>query len=145
MSNLKEMCRVVDNTKPRQNKENDPEEKDYLICITGNDTDLWCIVKGRTEAREFIKNNIDIINFEESFILVETLPLNQRKSIHAFMKHCEQFFNDGFDIDEYVKGDFNEIEWQSDNDINQDLYVPSSEKLDMASIMDGYIKTSSLE
>ena len=85
---MKEMVRMV-------NKQKDPEEKIYLVClaftsITDENT-MWNIVVGRKAARDLIKDNIDFIDFDESFILVEGCTLEQRKSIYAFIKHIEQF------------------------------------------------------
>ena len=69
-----------------QKMDNNPELKHYLICIASyEDSDMWTIVQGRTAAFNYIKDNIDIINFEESFILVDGLPLSERRSIYAFM------------------------------------------------------------
>lgn len=135
MKELKEMVRLVDNTKKY------PEDRQYLICIanTDGDSDIWQIITGRKNAREFIKDNIDLINFDESFILVEGCTLEQRKSIYAFMKHIEKFFEDDpFDIDEYINNaDWSESEYRRHNEIDESLSIDNSERIDMSSIMNG--------
>lgn len=132
---MKEMFVKVDNTKKY------PEDRQYLICIasTDGDSDIWQIITGRTNAREFIKDNINIINFDESFILVEGCTLEQRKSIYAFMKHIEKFFvDDPFDIDEYIKNtDWSESEYRKHNEIDESVFIDNSERIDMGSIMNG--------
>ena len=142
---MKEMAKIVDNTKPYEKKKT-AEEKQYLICISARDggEDMWCIVTGRTDAYEFIKNCIEFINFEESFILVESCTLAQRKSIYAFMKYAEQFYEDSFDIDDYVKGDWSEEEYKDSNEID-DLFALNKEKVDMTAFMNGEITSTSLE
>ena len=139
----KEMVRIVDNSKPYKNY----EEKQYLICIAApySDSDIWNIVTGRTEAYEYIKEHIDIIDFRDSFILVESCTLNERKSIYAFMKYAGQFYEDNFDIDDYIKGDWSESDYREDNGIDESLDISYSDRLNMADIMNGTISTSSLD
>lgn len=93
------------------------EEKDYLVCLwikhIGDDERLWEICHGRTEAYNYIKDQIvgnHMMDFQteifmttdDSFVLVDGLPLKDRKSIYAFMKYVQQFYDDGFEIDDYV-------------------------------------------
>jgi hypothetical protein len=137
MPELKEMCKIVKT----------PEEKQYLICIAGKDgaEDEWEIVTGRTAAYEKIKNSIEFIDLEHSFILVETCTLDRRKSIYAFMKYAGEFYNDGFDIEDFVRGDWNESDYRAMNDMNESFNVSNSEKISMQSIMDGEVGTTALE
>lgn len=137
MPEMKEMVKVVDNTKKH------PEEQQYLICIAGHTQDSWVIITGRTEAYKYIKENIDDINMEHSFILVEHHTLNTRKSIYAFMKYVGDFYSDGFDIEDYIKGDWDEEDYKRNNDIS--LIVDNNERIDMQSIMNGEINTVDLE
>lgn len=141
MSEMKEMVKVVDNTKKH------PEDRQYLICYRAKqgsgENDGWEIVTGRTEAYNFIKNNIDMIDFNYSFVLVETLTLAKRKSIYAFMKYAGDMYEDNFDIEDYIKGDWDEEDFKRANDIN--LEVSNSERLDMSSFMDGTIQTTELK
>jgi hypothetical protein len=141
MAEMKEMVKIVDNTKKH------PEDRQYLICITtksgSGEQDSWNIVTGRTEAYEFVKNNIDSIDLNYSFVLVETCPLSERKSIYAFMKYVGDFYSDGFDIEDYIKGDWDEEDYKRINDIS--LEVNNAERIDMQSFMDGNINTVDLE
>ena len=132
-----EMRQMIRHVKPDEPRTKSHEEKQYLICIAAKpgDYDLWEIVIGRTNAYEFIKDNIDIIDFDRSFILVEDCNLNQRKSIYAFVKYVQDLYNDGFDIEEYIKGDWSETEYQVDNDIN--IMVDNSSRLSMAEMLNG--------
>jgi hypothetical protein len=141
MPEMKEMVKIVDNT------EKHPEDRQYLICIATKSgsgvQDSWAIVTGRTEAYEYIKENIESINMEHSFILVETCVLAKRKSIYAFMKYACEFYSDGFDIEDYIKGDWDEEDYKRMNDIS--LVVDNTERIDMQSFMDGNIDTVDLK
>ena len=127
-----------------------PEEKQYLVCIkaavgTGCN-DEWDICFGRTEAREYIKSCIDYIDFDHSFVLVESCIFADRKSIYAFMKHIEGFYEDGFDIDDYVRGDWSETDYNAANDIDNSMYDPQiNSGTIMEQIMGGEVNTVSLE
>ena len=80
----------------------DPTKTLYLICLKGTEEDIWNIVEGRESAYEFIKDNIDGVIIDESFILAENQPLRKRKPIYTYMKYVEKFFpDDRFDIDDY--------------------------------------------
>ena len=136
MPEMKEMVKVVDNTKKH------PEDRWYLICIAGLSQDSWIIVKGRTEAYEYIKENIDDINLDHSFILVDSVTLDKRASIYAFMKHVGDFYEDNFDITDYVKGDWDETDYKSNNDIS--LMINNSDRIGMESFMNGDINTVEL-
>lgn len=124
-----------------QKMDNNPELKHYLICIASyEDSDMWTIVQGRTAAFNYIKDNIDIINFEESFILVDGLPLSERRSIYAFMQYAQQFYpEDSFDIVDYVKGDWDEEDYRQRNEI-YDVFQHVNNKLSMEDIMNGNVK-----
>ena len=141
MAEMKEMVKIVDNTKKH------PEDRQYLICIQTKDgsgeQDSWIIVTGRTEAYEHIKENIDSIDMERSFILVETCALAERKSIFMFMKYAGEFYSDGFDIEDYIKGDWDEEDYKRNNDIS--LMIDNTERISMQSFMDGDIDTVDLE
>lgn len=136
----KEMVKIVDNTAKH------PESKQYLICIAAKEgsgaQDSWTILVGRTAAYEYIKENIDDIDFDLSFILVESCSLSERKSIYAFMKYVGDFFEDNFDIEDYIKGDWDENDFIRNNDIS--LNVDNNERIDMQSFLDGDINTKDL-
>lgn len=136
---LKEMVKIVDNSVPKKS----PEEKEYLLCITVNDgrDSYWTILKGRTEAYEFIKNNIDTIDMDESFILVENCVLAKRKSIYAFMKHAQDYYpEDTFDIDAYCNDEEDNPDyWHPENEVNSIVDIPASERLTGADLMGGVV------
>jgi len=93
----------------------DPEEKEYLVCLFYDDSDSaytsWDIYKGRTQAYQEILEAIrngdynfgnDCVNINYSFVLVEGAKLEERVTLYDFMKYCKNFYNDGFDIDDYI-------------------------------------------
>lgn len=105
----KQLYRLVDpqrDLKFDQRMLKDPEQKEYLVCLLmsyDNDTSYeWNIIRGRKNTYEYLKENIENIDFDDSFVLTEGVALEDRKTIYAFMKHCQDIFNDGFDIDDYV-------------------------------------------
>ena len=55
------------------------------------------------------------------------------------MKYMENFYNDAFDIEDYVKGDWSEQEYRHHNDIDQDYVnaINSSNGVTMEDIMNG--------
>lgn len=132
-----EMVKIVDNSVPKKS----PEEKEYLLCITGNNgTDnYWTILTGRTEVYEFIKNNISSLDTYESFVLVENCTLAKRKSIYAFMKHVEEFYpEDSFDIDDYIANSEDDSNtWHPTNEVNSIVDIPASERITGADLMIG--------
>lgn len=131
--------------KPDQNIiKNNPELKEYLLCIAGKDgaDDTWEMITGRTELYETIKNNIEWIDLERSFVLLSTAKLENRKSIVAFMKYCERFFNDSFDIEDYIKGDWSEAEYAAQNNI--DTMFSNNDRLNMEDFMNGEIGSTDL-
>lgn len=131
--------------KPDQNIiKNNPELKEYLLCIAGKDgaDDTWEMITGRTELYETIKNNIEWIDLERSFVLLSTAKLENRKSIVAFMKYCERFFNDSFDIEDYIKGDWSEADYAAQNNI--DTMFSNNDRLNMEDFMNGEIGSTDL-
>jgi hypothetical protein len=141
MAQLKEMVTIVKEQKKT------PEEKQYLVCIRGKDggTDEWDVLECRTDAYEYIKSNIEYIDLEKSFILVENLPLAKRKSIFAFMKYVQDNYEDGFDIEDYVKGDWDENDFKNMNGISPEFMAASqSEKLDIRDQIDGNFEVTDI-
>ena len=142
MPQLKEMVTIVKDQKKT------PEEKQYLVCIRGKDggTDEWNILEGRTDAYEYIKANIEYIDLDKSFILVENLPLSKRKSIFAFMKYVQDNYEDGFDIEDYVNGDWDENDFKNMNGISPEFAaVDQSAKLDIRDQINGNFEVTELE
>ena len=136
---MQEKVKMVDTINPNKKMEKTPEEKKYLVCIetrSNNRDSFWEILTGRSEVYEYIKNIIDIIDFENSFILVENCILEERKSIYAFMKYAKKFYlHDDFDIDDYID---DEIEYDNKN-IDESINVDKSSIVSMADILNGSI------
>lgn len=134
-----EMVKVVDNTKPYIS----PDDKVYLVCLLDKDTGTkeWEFIKGRMNAYEYIKDYIEYIDFDKSFILAETLTLKDRKSIYAFMKFVSDQIEDSFDINDYIKGDWNEADFIHDNSVANELSIDPTERLNMQDIINGTVET----
>ena len=86
-----------------------PEEKEYLLLLTyiaDYDTEgiELRILIGRTEARKYIINVIPDLDIFESYVLVEGVKPSSIVTVYEFMKHMENYFNDGFDIEDYNIG-----------------------------------------
>lgn len=86
-----------------------PEEKEYLLLlkyVTDDDMEgtEFCIFIGRTEARKYIIDVVPDLDIFESYVLVEGVKLENRITVYEFMKHMENYFTDGFDIEDYNIG-----------------------------------------
>lgn len=132
----------------------DPEEREYLVCLAFKYSDnIWEILEGRTATYNFIKNCLEteIISFEESFVLVETSKLQDRKSIYEFMKYIEQFYEDSFDIEDYYNGSEDiDINAEMKEDLNETDNTITSEfepddRLSMESFMNHEIDERSID
>lgn len=82
----------------------------YLLLIKSPDSDetYWEIITGREEAYNYIKNNIEIIDVTESFIIankMKNFDLDDLRTIHDFILFVKESNNivDDFDIDSYVQ------------------------------------------
>ena len=149
MAELKQMYDIVNPNQDIMHDEeirlSDPEKRLYLVCIAFmDDVDEWYILMGRTETYEYIKERIDNIDFETSFVLVETLKLKDRISIYQFMAKVQNNYDDGFDINEHIKGDWNEADFRSSQGIDESLNISNDNRLSMESIMNGEVETTSL-
>lgn len=116
----------------------DFENKIYLVCLTVSDyldgNQRWKLCNGRTEAYEFIKSSLEneftdvdpLVDLDpiESFVLVDGLPLRDRKSVYAFMKYIQQYYDDGFDIEDYI--DSSELTKQDSDDSSSSNNEPLS-------------------
>lgn len=85
------------------------EDIKYLILIKVPDSDetFWDIVTGREEAYNYIKNNIDVIDVYESFIIankMKEINLDNMNTVYDFVKFVKEKNDivDEFDIDDYV-------------------------------------------
>lgn len=128
----------------------DPSEKLYLICLRGQNgnEDSWEIVEGRESTYEYIKTKLrsEDINMDDSFVLVETLTLNKRKSLYAFMKHMENYFEDPeFDIEDYVTGDvIDEQRIENENaEVNEGMFADAG-RLNMTMFMDNQLESKDI-
>lgn len=93
-------------------REKNPEEKQYLLLYYGTfdneEVKSFEIREGRTATYVMIKDMIDYIDIYDSKVIVESVPFNEGVSVYQFMKYMENFFSDGFDIEDYNNGDSNE-------------------------------------
>ena len=82
----------------------------YLLLIKtpNSDETYWEVIKGREEVYNYIKNNIDIIDPDESFIAANKveLDLDDMHTIYDFIKWVKEKNDivDEFDIDDYKLG-----------------------------------------
>lgn len=80
----------------------------YLLLIKepNSDNTHWEIIEGREEAYSYIKNNIDIIDVDQSFIVADKMKeinLDNMHTIYGFIKFVKEQNDivDEFDIDDY--------------------------------------------
>lgn len=83
-----------------------PEEKLYVILIRSDLDEIdhtWLEATGRSEAYEIAKSLVTEgdISLKETIVLVEGNSLENSVSIYWFLKHMQQLFNDGFNVDDY--------------------------------------------
>ena len=90
------------------------EQKMYAVLVQyrispaddiESDERTWEIFEGRTAARDFIKEVAPYIDIHETLILTEGVALEKSISAYTFMKHIEGSYDDGFDIEDFNKGD----------------------------------------
>ena len=87
----------------------DPELRQYIILIYGLDEDQevyrWESMTGRTTMYEYIKNNIEDIDVDQSVILTENIAIKDAFTVSQFVKYLQNGNliedNDFFDIDMY--------------------------------------------
>jgi hypothetical protein len=58
------------------------------------------------------------------------------------MKYAGEFYSDGFDIEDYIKGDWDEADYMRNNDMS--LMVDNKDRINMESFMNGDIDTKEL-
>ena len=135
-----EMVKIVDN------KEKHYEAKEYLVCIVDKDFSAkeWEIFEGRTATYEWLKNEIENIDLEESFVLVEGLDLSKRKSVYKFMRYVGDLKEDNFDIDDYISSDKDDNDQYYSNNTISDEFNDVN-RLDMENFMNGEIQTNNLQ
>lgn len=83
-----------------------PEVKEYLVLMQYRETgeNDYKFIMGRTETYKFIKDIIDELDIDESFVIVETVNISSRITVYEFMRMCKErkLFDDDFDIDQYA-------------------------------------------
>ena len=82
-----------------------PENKQYLILLYFVDDTVektFEFITGRDHAYNYIKEKADEIDPLKSMILVTGVKLEDINSVRDFMLKMSEYFNDGFNIDEYV-------------------------------------------
>ena len=87
----------------------DHEEQIYLLLYISNDdkTKSYEVIKGRTKIYEYIKDLADNIDCIKSKVIANGVDFKEALSVYYFMKIMENYFDDGFDIEEFV-GDSSE-------------------------------------
>lgn len=112
--------------------EKDHEEKTYLVCIIEENGDnYWELLTGRTDAYEFCKSCVGAIDFSRSFILVDGVKLENRKLIYDFLKYAQNFYDDNFEVDDYIY----EHQYQFKNDIDDTVVINNEDRMDIHDIL----------
>lgn len=78
-----------------------------LIKILNSDETYWEIIVGREEVYKYIKDNIDIIDLYESYIIankMKEINLDNMNNLYDFIKFVKEKNDivDDFDIDDYM-------------------------------------------
>lgn len=110
-----------------------PAMKEYLFLIKGAEgyDDCWDIIIGRDNAYEYVKDNIESINVEKSYVLSDETPLSKRNTVYNFFKFIKQKYypDDVYDIEEYIVGDVMESD-------NEEAFVyTAGDHLEMSDLM----------
>lgn len=80
--------------------EKSPEEKEYLLCIVDNSGgEWWYIASGRSDAVNYIQDQLSAIDIDESFILVESVCLENRQTLRAFLNYVDVLENQSSALD----------------------------------------------
>lgn len=78
-----------------------------LIKVPNSDERFWEIIQGREDAYQYIKDNITVIDVEESFIIankMKEIDLDRMHTIYGFVQFVKKENNivDEFDIEDYI-------------------------------------------
>ena len=93
------------------------EDIKYLLLIKtpNSDETFWEVIVGREEAYKYVKNNIDVIDVDESYIVANkiNIDLDNMHTIYDFVKFVREQNDivDEFDIDD----------WKSNIDNSQNI------------------------
>ena len=136
MAEQKLMAYRVSEEEKNSNKAKDPENKLYLVCITRLDNSQeWDLIIGRSRVYEYIKDAIDDINFDKSFVLSDGMTLDKRKSIPNYMTVVSKYMGEEFDIEEYIDGDWDEEDFWTEDNLPSVLRISNADRLSMIDLM----------
>jgi hypothetical protein len=88
----------------------DPEERQYIILMYNPEANdsfdyIWASMTGRTEAYNYIKDNILLIGFDpdQSLVLTENVPYKDAKTVTQFIQYLQNGLveEDDFNIEDY--------------------------------------------
>ncbi len=86
----------------------DPEQRQYVMLLFNPTEDdhpsEWQSVVGRLNAYQWIKNNIELFDPQQSLVLTENVTLKDALTISQFIKYLkngEIIGDDGFNIEDY--------------------------------------------
>lgn len=121
----------------------DPEDKEYLICTTTNIRTEWSLVRGRKAAYDYIKDFLDDadmdcfvrIKYKESFVLVEGVTLENRKSLIEFVKYAQKIYQDDmFDLDYFINNNSSINDSEDDSSLDV-IPISDVEPLDNSTLL----------
>lgn len=83
----------------------DPEYRQYLLLLYLSDSNTtWETIVGRSTTYEYIKNNIEEFDPDQSLVLTENVPYKDAYSITQFVKYVKNanlVEEDDFEIESY--------------------------------------------
>lgn len=86
----------------------DYEKKKYIIIyyaqIDDEDIKSFEVLEGRTKTRDWIKDMAEYLDINNSKVLTDGVKYDDSLSVYDFMKAMEQYFQDGFDIEDHIGG-----------------------------------------
>lgn len=96
----------------------DKSKMKYLVLmyLTVDDVEeaTFSIYTGRMETYENLKGLVENLDLIKSKVLTERVGLKDAISVYEFLKHVSDTTQDSFDVDEYVIGDVDINELESD-------------------------------
>lgn len=96
----------------------DKSKMKYLVLmyLTVDDVEeaTFSIYTGRMETYENLKGLVENLDLMKSKVLTERVGLKDAISVYEFLKHVSDTTQDSFDVDEYVIGDVDINELESD-------------------------------
>lgn len=115
------------------------EEKRYLIMVRsdGDNDGLFIDVIGRTDAYRECKDlaMTGMTDLEKSFIIVEGTTLEKSISVLKFLRHMQNIFNDGFNVEDY---------WGNDGSIAS-TPAPVADSAQVSAVFDPNVEEESID